>query len=82
MYRSEDYRAKLPDELKPLMPDAALEILSHAAFLMFTNGPFPYAGEVENQLLLAKPIAEMFTRGITAEQAADNLIRDLQDLIK
>jgi hypothetical protein len=31
---------------------------------------------------LAKPIAEMFTRRITAEQAADNLIRDLQDLIK
>jgi ABC-type glycerol-3-phosphate transport system substrate-binding protein len=82
MYRSADYRAKLPDELKPMMPDMALETLNHAAFLMFTNGPFPYAGEVENQLLLAKPIAEMFTRGITAEQASDNLIKDLQNLIK
>jgi ABC-type glycerol-3-phosphate transport system substrate-binding protein len=82
MYRSVDYQAKLPDELKPMMPDMALEILSHAAFLMFTNGPFPYAGEVENQLLLAKPLAEMFTRGITADQASDNLIRDLRNLIK
>jgi ABC-type glycerol-3-phosphate transport system substrate-binding protein len=82
MYRSDDYRAKLPDELKPMMPDVALGVLSNATFLMSTNGPFPYAGEAETRLLLAKPIAEMYTRGITVEQAVDNLIRDLQDLIK
>ena len=82
MYRSADYRAKLPDELKPLMPDIALQTLSNASFLMFANGPFPYAGEVETQELLAKPIVEMFTRNITVEQAVDNLLRDLQALIK
>ncbi|MDR0562868.1 MAG: sugar ABC transporter substrate-binding protein [Spirochaetaceae bacterium] len=82
MYKSADYRAKLPEELKPLLPDMALEILNHAAFLMSANGPFPYAGEVETRLLLAKPIAEMVTRKITAEQAVDNLLKDLESLIR
>jgi ABC-type glycerol-3-phosphate transport system substrate-binding protein len=82
MIRSPVYHARLPDELKPVFPDIVMEALNSASFLMFANGPFPFAGEVETQQLLARPIIEMFNRGITAAQAADLLISDLQNLLR
>ena len=82
MIRSPTYHARLPDELKPFIPDLVMQALDSASFLMFANGPFPYAGEVETQELLARPLIEMFTRGINATQATDLLIRELQDLIR
>jgi ABC-type glycerol-3-phosphate transport system substrate-binding protein len=81
MYASADYRAKLPDELKPMLPDLALEILSHATPLMQDNGPFPYAGEVESRSIFAVPLANMFTKGISAQQAADDMIKEIQALL-
>jgi ABC-type glycerol-3-phosphate transport system substrate-binding protein len=82
MYASADYREKLPDELKPMLPDLALEILSHATPLMQDNGPFPYAGEVESRSIFAVPLANMFTKGITATQAADEMIAEIGALMK
>ena len=82
LYKSADYRDKLPDELKPMLPDLALEILSHATPLMMTNGPFPFSGEVESRGIFAVPLANMFTKGINAEQAADELIKEVGDLLK
>jgi ABC-type glycerol-3-phosphate transport system substrate-binding protein len=82
MYASADYRAKLPDELKPMLPDMALEILSHATPLMMSKGPFPYAGEVESRSIFAVPLANMFTKGISAEQAAQALIDEVQALLQ
>jgi ABC-type glycerol-3-phosphate transport system substrate-binding protein len=82
MYASTNYRNMLPDELKPMLPDMALEILSHATPLMMTNGPFPYSGEVESRGIFAIPLANMFTKGISAEQAADELIKEVQNLLQ
>jgi ABC-type glycerol-3-phosphate transport system substrate-binding protein len=82
MYASADYRAKLPEELKPMLPDLALEILSHATPLMMTNGPFPYSGEVESRSIFANPLSKMFTQGISAEQAADELIAEVKALLQ
>ncbi|GHV94951.1 hypothetical protein AGMMS50293_12710 [Spirochaetia bacterium] len=81
MYASVDYRNKLPEELKPMLPDMALEVLSHATPLMMSNGPFPFAGEVESRSIFAIPLANMFTKGNTAEQAADELIREVNALL-
>jgi hypothetical protein len=80
-YKSASYRAKLPDEIKPMLPDLALEILSHASGLMMTNGPFPFAGEVESRKIFANPLIDMFNKGITAAQAADELIAEVQALL-
>ncbi|MDR1636032.1 MAG: extracellular solute-binding protein [Treponema sp.] len=80
-YKSSGYRAKLPDEIKPMLPDLALEILSHASGLMMTNGPFPFAGEVESRKIFANPLINMFNKGITAAQAADELIAETQALL-
>lgn len=81
MYKSASYRAKLPDELKPMMPDMALEILGNASGLMMTNGPFPFAGEVESRKIFANPLIDMFNKGITASQAADELIAEVKALL-
>jgi ABC-type glycerol-3-phosphate transport system substrate-binding protein len=81
MYRSADYRAKLPPELQPMLPDMALDILSHATGLMMTNGPFPYAGEVESRRIFAGPLINMINRGISASQAADELIAEVRALL-
>jgi ABC-type glycerol-3-phosphate transport system substrate-binding protein len=81
MYHSADYKAKLPPELQPMMPDMALEILSHATPLMMTNGPFPFAGEVESRKIFANPLINMFTKGITAAQAADELVAEVRALL-
>lgn len=82
MYKSVDYRNKLPDELKPMLPDMALEILSHATPLMMTNGPFPFSGEVESRGIFAVPLINMFTKRISAEDAADELIREVENLLR
>jgi ABC-type glycerol-3-phosphate transport system substrate-binding protein len=81
MYKSASYRAKLPEELKPMMPDMALEILGNASGLMMTNGPFPFAGEVESRKIFANPLIDMFNKGITASQAADELIAEVKALL-
>jgi ABC-type glycerol-3-phosphate transport system substrate-binding protein len=81
MYRSAAYKAKLPPELQSMMPDMALEILSHATGLMMSNGPFPFAGEVESRKIFANPLINMFNKGITAVQAADELIAEVEALL-
>jgi ABC-type glycerol-3-phosphate transport system substrate-binding protein len=81
LYKSATYRDKMPEELKLLLPDMALEILSHATPLMMTNGPFPFAGEVESRKIFANPLINMFTKGITAAQAADELVAEVQALL-
>jgi len=82
MYKSASYKAKLPPELQPMMPDMALDILSHATGLMMTNGPFPFAGEVESRKIFANPLINMFNKGTNASQAADELIAETNALLK
>jgi ABC-type glycerol-3-phosphate transport system substrate-binding protein len=82
MFRSASYKAKLPPELQQMMPDMALNILSSSAGLMMANGPFPFAGEVESRIILGNPLVNMFTRGISAAQAADELIAELEALLR
>ncbi|QQO08622.1 ABC transporter substrate-binding protein [Breznakiella homolactica] len=82
MFENRDYQAKLPDEIKILVPDMALEILDHATGLLQANGPFPGAGEAESRSVLGNPLSNMLIRGISAEQAADQLIAELKSLIE
>lgn len=80
LYYSEDYKNSLPEELQPFVPDLALSILSHSNAIALSNGPFPYAGEIEQTTLLGSPLVLMLTEGISAEEAVDMVISDLEAL--
>ena len=80
MFYSEEYQNGLPEELQPFVPDLALDILSHSSAIALASGPFPLAGEVEQKNMLGLPFAKMFTDGISAEEAVDMVIEDLNGL--
>jgi ABC-type glycerol-3-phosphate transport system substrate-binding protein len=82
LYANAGYKAKLPAVLQPLLPTQMLDILSSATGLMMSNGPFPYAGEVESRKIFGNPLIAMFNRQITADQAADELFKELAALIE
>lgn len=81
IFYSKSYQEKLPPELKAMVPDMALNILKDASGLTMANGPFPAAGEVESKMILGNPLANMFIKGISAQQAADELISELKALL-
>lgn len=82
LFHSEKYQNGLPEVLKPMVPDMAVEILSHSASIALAAGPFPYAGEVEQSGILTNPLMKMFTNGISAEAAVDEAIAGLNNLFR
>lgn len=81
LFENAEYQAKLPEEIKVLVPDMALDILANATGLAMSNGPFPSAGEVESRSILGNPLSNMLIKGITAEQATGELITELKALL-
>jgi ABC-type glycerol-3-phosphate transport system substrate-binding protein len=81
LFESAQYRNNLPGEIKDMVPDLALEILSHSSGLVLSNGPFPNAGEVESRTTLNNPLNSMLIRGISPDQAVDQLISELEALL-
>ena len=81
IYSNEHYLGSMPEELKPLVPDMVLDIFRNSNPIALSNGPFPYAGEVDQKNMFGIPLALMFTDGITAEEAVDMLIENLHELI-
>lgn len=81
LFANTDYQAKLPEEIKKLVPDMALEILSTSTSLGMVNGPFPGAGEFESQMILGNGLVKMLVDGYTAEQAVDFVVEQVQALI-
>ena len=65
-----------------MVPDMAIDILSHSASIALASGPFPYAGEVEQSGILSNPLLKMFTNGISAEAAVDEAIASLNNLFR
>ena len=47
LFQNTKYQDNLPDNLKEMVPDMALDILSTSNGLGMVNGPFPGAGEFE-----------------------------------
>lgn len=81
LYQSEKYVQSMPDTLKELVPDMALEILETSTSLVMVNGAFPNAGEVESQRILGNALINMLTEGYTAEQAVDYIVESIEDLL-
>lgn len=81
-FESIQYRNNLPEEVKAMVPDMALEILSHSTGLAMANGPFPGAGEFESRKTLTNPLNSMLINGFTAERAVNQLIEELEDLVR
>ncbi len=81
LFNNEGYRENLPEELKPIVPDLALDILDKSAAITMANGPFPAAGSVEQSTILGDGVMRMLNEGITAEKAVDDVIAKLKALL-
>ena len=81
LFENEDYRAGLPAELQKLVPDMALDILSTSTSLGMVNGPFPAAGEFEARSILGNALVKMLTENFTAEQAVEDVVEELNNLL-
>lgn len=81
LFENEEYRNGLPEELKRLVPDMALDILSTSSSLGMVNGPFPGAGEFEAQSILGNGLVKMLINNFTAEEAVDYIIKELSNLL-
>lgn len=82
VFESKAYQDNLPSVLKPFVPDMALNILSHSAALAMWNGPFPGAGELESRKVLGDALANMLVKGISADQAVDQVISGIKQLLQ
>lgn len=82
LFHSEAYINSMPDELKDLVPDMALDILEHSSSIALSNGPFPFAGDIEKTTMLGNPLIRMLTEGISAEEAVDIVISDIEALFE
>ena len=81
LYHSEKYINSMPEILKPMVPDMALDILSTSSSLVMVHGPFPNAGEVESQKILGNALVLMLNEGYTAEQAVDYVVSTIEGLM-
>ncbi len=81
LYENERYIDSMPETLKGLVPDMALDILETSTSLVMVNGAFPNAGEFESQRILGNALINMLTQGYTAEQAVDYIIECTEDLM-
>ena len=81
LFENARYQNGLPPELKRLVPDMALDILSTSSSLGMVNGPFPGAGEFESQSILGNALVKMFSEGYSAEKAVDYIVDELENLL-
>ena len=81
LYSDSKYQENLPDNLKPMVPDMALDILSTSNGLTMVNGPFPGAGEFEAQCVLGNGLIKMLSDGYSADQAVDYIVGELEKLL-
>ena len=80
LYNNPAYANGVPDELKPLVPMAP-EILKNSAGIAMWNGDNPWAGEIENKSILSNALSDMLVKGITADQAVDQVINEIKKLM-
>lgn len=81
LFSNTEYQENLPDTLKKMVPDMALDILSNSTGLGMANGPFPGAGEFESQSILGNGLIKMLSEGYTADEAVDYIIAELEKLL-
>ncbi len=81
MFASAAYQNGLPPELKKMVPDLALKILSTSTGLVMANGPFPGSGEFEAQSVLGNALVRMLTSNYSAEQAVDYVVAELENMM-
>lgn len=81
LFNDEKYRNGLPEELKKMVPDMALDILKTSSALTMANGPFPGAGEVESRMILGNALVMMLSKNATADQAVDYVASELKKLL-
>ena len=79
-YKVQRYIDGQPAELKPLLP-LAPEILKFSAGISLWNGANPWAGEIENKVILPNALNDMLTKGITAEQATKKVTDEIKKLM-
>jgi multiple sugar transport system substrate-binding protein len=79
-YKVQRYIDGQPDELKPLLPMAP-EILKFSAGISLWNGPNPWAGEIENKVILPNALNDMLTKGVSADQAVKKANEELKKLM-
>lgn len=81
LYSSEKYISGMPETLKDMVPDMALDILATSSSLVMTNGAFPNAGEVESQCILGNALVNMLINDYTAEEAVDYIVEEIEELL-
>lgn len=81
LFNNKKYQENLPDVLKEMVPDMALDILATSSGVVMSNGPFPAAGEIESQNTIGNALVKMLTEGYTAEQAVDYLIGEIEKVM-
>ena len=81
LFQNTKYQDNLPDNLKEMVPDMALDILSTSNGLGMVNGPFPGAGEFESQCILGNGLIKMLSDGYSADQAVDYILGELEKLL-
>ncbi len=79
-YKLQRYIDGQPDELKPLLPQAP-EILKFSAGISQWNGANPWAGEIENKVILPNALNDMLTKGTSADQAVKKVADELKKLM-
>lgn len=80
-FHDKAYQEGLPDVLKEMVPDMALDILATSSGVVMSNGPFPAAGEIESQNTIGNALVKMLTEGYSAEQAVDYLIGEIEKVM-
>ncbi|MGE5615204.1 MAG: ABC transporter substrate-binding protein [Bacillota bacterium] len=81
LFHNKEYYEGLPDILKDMVPDMALNILATSTSLGMVNGPFPGAGEFEARCILGNGLVKMLSENYTAEQAVEYIIDELEKLM-
>ncbi|MEG2136815.1 MAG: sugar ABC transporter substrate-binding protein, partial [Clostridia bacterium] len=76
------YQSSMPEEIKGLVPDMALDILNTASSLCMNNGPFPVSGEMESQCILGNGLVKMLVDDYSAEQAVDYVLENIASLME
>lgn len=79
-YKNPRYASGLPTELKSMV-ETAPKVLRYASAISMWNGPNPWAGEIENKLILPNALSRMLVNGISAKQAVQEVEREIKELM-
>jgi multiple sugar transport system substrate-binding protein len=79
-YANPRYLAGVPDELKPLIPITP-DILDNSSGIAMWTGDNPWAGEIENKLILPNALNNMLTTGMSAEKAVERMETEIRRLM-